>query len=83
MIPYNVGKFYVGLKSKIATTTCQSFSILPYDKTNKCCFSETTKCIQSTLYVNSHMMVPYKVSIFFLSESEIQDAYYHRVYFST
>jgi hypothetical protein len=54
--------------------------VLPYDKTNKCCFSETTKFIQSTLYVNSHVMVPCKVSIF-LSESEIQDAYYHQSLF--
>jgi hypothetical protein len=48
----------------MATTTELSCNIEPYWKMNKSIFLETINMIKPKLYINGHLMVPYKVSIF-------------------
>lgn len=66
-IPYTV------LKSKMATTTGQSFNIGPYWKINT--ISQKLEILWNPNWMNNHWMVPYN---FFCLKSEMEDGLCHR-----
>ena len=62
--PLQISVFYVGRKSKMATTAGHRLTLDPMGKCSNAFFSETTNIIKAKLYMNVHWMVLYKQYVF-------------------
>ena len=61
---YHVSVFYVGRKSKMATTAGHRITFDPMGKCSNAFFSETTNIIKVKLYMNVHWMAFYNLNVF-------------------
>ena len=62
---YKMLVFYLDWKSKMATTAGNRLTLNPMGKCSNAFFSETTNMIKAKLYMNVHLMVLYKLWVFY------------------